>query len=66
MPYCSVRSPAWPWRQYPFPHAGSSAMHIPASSIAAAKAPRWVWHAARLLYAAWQGRAMRCSICWVT
>jgi len=32
-------------------------MHLTASSIAAEKAPRWVWHAARLLYAAWQGQA---------
>ena len=55
--YCSVRSSTWPLRQYPLLHAGSSAMHFSASSIAAEKAPRWVWQAARLLYAAVQGRA---------
>ena len=56
-----VSSSTWPLREYPLPDAGSSAMHLSASSIAAVKAPRWVWHAARLLYAARQGHAMRCS-----
>ena len=56
MAYFLVRSSTWPLREYPLLHAGSSAMHLSASSIAASKAPRWVWHAARLLYAAWQGR----------
>jgi hypothetical protein len=48
-------------REKPFTHVGSNAMHLSASTIAAEKAPRWVWHAARLLYAAWQGRAKRRS-----
>ena len=57
MAYSLVSSSAQPLREYPLTHSGSSAMHLSASSIAAAKAPSWVWHAARLLYAAWQGRA---------
>ena len=57
MPYSLVRSSTRPLREYPLTHAGSSAMHVSASSIAAEKASSSVWHAARLLYAALQGRA---------
>jgi len=53
MVYFLVWSSAQPLREYPLLHSGTSAMHLSASSIAAAKAPSWVWHAARLLYAVW-------------
>ena len=59
--YSSGRSSTRPLREYPLTHSGSSAMHLLASSIAAAKAPSCVWHAARLLYAARQGRGMQRS-----
>jgi len=49
---CLERSSARTLRKYPSPHAGFSVMHILASSMAAVKATSWVWHSARLLYAA--------------